>query len=300
MQQVLIMAAALLLAAAPVAGAADPFDDFISPVSSPTNFEDPRPLSEIRPIYFYQRISDDFGNSLGINGGDAHVFIVQARAALSERFAIVLNKSGYAWIRPDDEVFGTFENDNGWTNWAFGAKYAVYRDPERRAMLTFGVRYETPWGEHDIAQGRGSGLINPSLSALWGINDLHLMAYAGPRVAIDGNDSTFFDMSVHADYKLWAFYPLLEFNWVQTLDGGRTTPISQEGFDYFNFGSSGAGGRGVVTAAAGARWKILEQIGMTGGHLAGVDLGVAWETPVTEREDFFGWRVTTDVALRFQ
>ncbi len=34
-----------------------------------------------------------------------------------------------------------------------------------------------------------------------------------------------------------------------------------------------------------------------GGRRGGVDLGATWETPVTDRKDTFGWRVTPDATV---
>ncbi len=292
--------AALCVLGAPVLAGDDPFGDFISPVSSPVVAEDARPISELRPIYYYQRIAEDFGESLGIDGGDLHAAVVQGRLALSERFAIIVNKIGVVWLRPDDEVFGTLETDDGWLNLGFGMKYAFYRDPERRAMATFGLRYETSTGDKDVFSGRGDGLLNPFFAGLWGIGDLHLQGYTGPRIPISGNDSTRYDMSLHGDYKLGAFHPLIEFNWMHTLDGGRRLPLRDEGFDLFTIGSRGAGGRGVVTLAAGGRLRLLEALDLTEGQLAGVDLGCAYEVPITNREEFLGWRIVSDLTFRFQ
>ncbi len=60
-------------------GAEDPFADFISPVSNPVNFEDPRATTELRPIYIYHHINQDFVTG----GGDAHIVALQIRLALT-------------------------------------------------------------------------------------------------------------------------------------------------------------------------------------------------------------------------
>jgi hypothetical protein len=113
----------------------DAFGDFISPVSNPVNFEDPRATTEIRPLYAYHNVSNEFATS-----GDAHVVAVQARLALTERLAIIATKNGYVWMRPDPKIAGVVEHDDGWANIAFGLKYALYYHPERRAIGTFGLR----------------------------------------------------------------------------------------------------------------------------------------------------------------
>ena len=313
------IALGVLLWSVPAFADADPFADFISPVSNPVNFEDPRSISDVRPIYIYHKISSEFFNPL-LNGGDAHVVAVQARLAVNERFSIIATKDGYVWLNPKNEVPDVVEQKNGWANLAFGLKYAFYRDVENRAMGTVGLRYEAPTGDKDVLQGkvfksealgiskRGDGVLNPFLSGLWGVGDFHAMGYMGGRWAIDGLDSSFFDMSVHADYRfLNCLYPLLELNWVHVLDGGRRLqPVTdalgiafrEEGFDFFNLGSPQASGRDVVTLALGGRWRILDNLEFL-GRKGGLDLGATYELPITTAEDLFGWRVTTDLQLWF-
>jgi len=265
------------------------FDDFISPVSNPVNFEDPRATTELRPIYAYHNIDGDFVTG----GGDAHVAAAQARVAIGERLGIIATKDGYTWLNPK----GVLGKQHGWNNIAFGVKYSIWRDADTNSLATVGLRYETASGEKDVLQGRGDGILNPFLSAGWGIAGLHLLGYTGARIPISGNDSTFYDTSLHADYKIGPLYPLVELNWVQCLDGGRRLPIDQEGFDFFNIGSTQAGGHGVVTMAFGARWRIVDAADVGGGYVSGVDLGSAYEQPVTDRKDLFGWRITSDLIF---
>ncbi len=291
------------------------FGNFVSPVSNPTNFEDPRSRTEVRTLYVYHKLAGDFGRDLdpaGI-GGDAHVVAVQLRAALTDRLSIIATKDGYVWLRPKNVL----DNEDGWANLAFGAKYTFFRDKELGALATAGLRYEAPSGNTDVFQGqhpslgesksRGKGVMNPFFSCLWGYEDLgpgdlHLMNYLGLRVPISGYDSSFLDWSIHADYAIdlgafGTFYPLFEVNYSYSYDGGRRLPLSQEGFDFFNFGSSGADEKTVVTAAYGFRYRLFEGIGDFMGQSLGADLGAAYENTLTKREDIFGWRVTTDITF---
>lgn len=280
----------LVVGMVPVSWAAG-FDDFISPISNPVNFEDPRATTEVRPIFAYHTISDNFVSS----GGNAKVAALQLRLAITERLAIIATKDGYVWLEPDDVL----PRKNGWANIGFGLKYGFYYDPANRLMLTGGLRYETGSGDKDVFQGRGDGVMNGFLSGAFGYKDLHLIGYTGPRIPISGNDSTFWDTSLHVDYQIGRFYPLIEFNWVQCLDGGRRLPLDQEGFDFFNLGSRDAGGHGVVTQAFGVRYRITDDLSIptAGDRVGGIDVGFAFETPLTDREDIFGWRTTTDVIV---
>jgi hypothetical protein len=321
MRALRLLAIGLLFVVPRIALAEDPFADFVSPVTNPTNFEDPRSTTEFRPIYMYHKISREFAQSSGVNGGDSHIMLIQGRVAMSERFSLILSKAGYVWLRPKAEVPGILEQKDGWANTAFGMKYAVLRDAYQRAIGTIGLRYEAPSGTDGVLQGkvfpntitdasgnvvvksvRGDGVMNPFLSAAWGPSKLHLMGYAGWRIPINGVDSTFFDFSVHADYRVYTpigfLYPLIELNWIQTLDGGRRVNSSEEGFDFFNFGSRRAGGNGVVTLAAGARMRLAERVPVMNQRFLNIDLGAAFEAPVTAREDFMDWRVTSDLIFR--
>jgi hypothetical protein len=296
----------------------DPFAGFISPVSNPVNFEDPRPMTELRPIYAYHDIDEDFLAPL-LSGGHAHVAALQARVALSDRFALIATKDGYVWLQPDQTVPNVVDKDDGWANIAFGAKYAVYKDPdpEMPGMITVGLRYEMPSGEPAALQGsvfkdgtlrkQGNGILNGFVSGMWGMGDFHGIGYMGTRWALSGTDSSFFDMSLHFDYRIWNLFPLIEFNWVQGINGGNrlqpvasalNTSINQEGFDFFNLGSPQSGGNGVVTGAAGLRWRILDSLVVI-DHPGGVDFGVVYELPLTGRKDIFGWRVTSDISIWF-
>ncbi len=176
----------------------------------------------------------------------------------------------------------------------------MYRSEDQRTIATVGFRYEAASGNRDVFQGRGDGMLNPFVSALWGTDRLHLMGYVAPRIAIDGGDSSFFDLSAHADYRFENFYPLIELNWIHVLDGGRRLPIDQEGFDFFNFGSTEAGGNDVVTLALGGRLRALDSIQLIDGRLGVLDLGTAFEFPVTNRKDLFDWRITTDLIFRIE
>jgi len=280
---------AVLWSAEAMAGE-DPFAGFISPVSNPVNFEDPRPTTEIRPIYAYHHIAQDFPT----NGGDAHVVAAQLRLALTDRIGFIATKDGYTWVRPGAKGAAPVE---GYADLAFGLKGVLYRDPDQHTLATFGFRYEAPSGNKDVFQGQGSGQLNPFLSGLWGTDRAHLMAYTGPRISIDGADSSYWDTSVHGDYRFENFFPLLEVNWIQVTQSGRRLPVNQEGFDFYNLGATGAKGTGVVTMAMGGRWRALDDIKLFDGRVGVLDLGTAYEFPLSSRKDIFDWRITTDLIF---
>jgi hypothetical protein len=261
-------------------------DEMISPVSSPTVNEDPRNVTDIRPMYMYTSIPKDFITG----GGNYSVVAMQLRVALHERFSFIATKDGYIFLRPHAGV----PNNNGFANLAFGFKGSLFQSEEWAAIVSAGLRYEAPTGNTDVLQGQwgggGSGVINPFLSAAKGFGDFHVQMYTGPRVAISGIDSSYWDFNLHTDYRIpWMnLYPLFEFNLVQTYDGGRRLPIDQEGNDLVNLGAHYASGNTVATTAFGARWRACEWM----------DFGVTAEVPVTQSEGLLGWRITSDVVIR--
>src|SRR5206468_9150580 len=73
------------------------FDNFASPVSNPFLFEDPRSLTEIRPIFMYQTIP---GSNPVFRGGHTEFFGTQARLAVTDRWSFVMNKIGGVSVTP--------------------------------------------------------------------------------------------------------------------------------------------------------------------------------------------------------
>ena len=71
------------------------FDNFISPITNPFLAEDPRSLTELRPLYFYQAVPD---NQYYLQGGHLSFLGAQARAAFTDRFSIVLHKVGWSSV----------------------------------------------------------------------------------------------------------------------------------------------------------------------------------------------------------
>jgi len=314
----------VVLWALPALATSDGLGEFIAPVSNPTNFEDPRVESDVRPLYVYHSLSNTFLDSvqkagLQAPGGSAQIVAVQLRLKLMERLALIATKDGYVWVSPNHSVDNVVTNGNGFANVAGGLKYNFFKDVTLPALATAGVRYEVPSGEPQALQGsvfrshnvlgadlnkRGSGVLNLFLSGAWGIGNAHLMGYTGPRVAMSAVDSSFYDTSLHLDYKLGSIYPLVEFNWVHVIDGGnRLQPIQNagvnmrdEGVDFFNLGAPSAAGMDVATVAFGGRWRITDNLDVL-GQSGGVDFGAVAEFPVTGYGSVFGWRMTTDLIF---
>jgi hypothetical protein len=267
---------------------AEGFEEMISPVSNPVNFEDPRATTELRPIYLYHELGDEFATL----GGDVQVYALQARLALSDRFALIATKDGYIDFNPNE----TLAKDSGWANIAAGFKYAFYKDDAASRIGTVGIRYEIPLGDDEVLQGEGDGVGNLFFSGAAKFGMVNAMAATGVRVPVSDDDSTFLDADVHfdvpvGDIGIGVLYPLVEMNLVQVLDGGNRLPIADEGADVINIGASEADGKGIVTMATGFRLRFCKN----------ADMGVAYQVPLTRGagSNLFDWRLTTDLIVRF-
>jgi hypothetical protein len=261
---------------------AETLQDMISPVTHPTTFEDPRHSTELRPLFIYHELDDKFASG----GGDIQIYALQARFKISEDLSIIATKDGIVDANPDSNIDG----ETGIANLAVGAKYSFFR--EENAILTGGLRYEIPLGDEDVFQGQGNGAINPFFSYGISCGDVNLMAGTGLRVRTGGNDSSFWDTDLHADYKIGNFYPLLEANLVHVFNDGNRIKMADEGEDFFNFGADGAAGENILTMAAGARYRVTDDI----------DIGAAYQFPLDRSTGsrIIDWRLTVDAIFRFE
>ena len=278
----LLCAAALFTCASPTKGLTEGtslLDSMISPVTNPVNFEDPRPNTEAQPVFMYHKLSKDFVTG----AGNVRVAALQLRYAVNERLAIIATKDGYIDLNPEINL----PDQEGAANIAAGLKYAFYRDDAKGDIATAGLRYELASGSPEVFQGQGDGAFNIFLSGASNLDTVNAMAFTQLRVPVDSDDSTFWDLSLHADYPINDFYPLVEVNMIHIVDAGSRIPLDGEGFDLISFGSSESDGSTVVTAAVGARYRVCDSL----------DIGAAYEFALTDREDLFDWRVTTDMII---
>lgn len=276
------MSAAVAVADEPVK-APNKLSEVTSPISHPTVFEDPRPFSEARAIYVYHRIDDDFVTG----GGSATVYALQLRYAIDERWGLIATKDGYVDLKTDSVL----DDSEGVADLGVGFKYAFYRDDAEGRIVTLGLRYEIPTGDEDVFQGQGDGAVNPFLSGAVALGPVNLMAGTGFRLSLDGDDSSFYDLDLHADTKLGPVHPLLELNVNSVVNEGNRLPIPDEGEDFFNFGSSASDGKTLVSTAVGLRIDLTDNI----------IFGAAYQFPLTDGagSNILDYRVTGDLIVRF-
>jgi hypothetical protein len=84
-------------------------------------------------------------------------------------------------------------------------------------------------------------------------------------------------------------YALAEANWYHWFGSGQNGLNGIEGLDVINFGSTNVAGNDIVTGAVGVKLKPS----------GGMEIGVAWEAPLTDRRDIIDNRLTVDWILRY-
>jgi hypothetical protein len=257
------------------------FDDFISPMTNPLFFEDPRTLTEARLIFANHRLPGTLG------GGSAQLYAMQLRAAINEDVSIIATKDGF--IVSDTPVI---PND-GWADIAAGLKINVYKDVCSQSLISVGTTYEAPFGSPRSLQGNGDGEFHMFTSGATKLfDDYHYMSGLGWRLPVDqGAESTSMYWSNHIDRKIGnsKFYLLGECNWYHWLANGGTTAANFEGIDLINLGSTNVDGNDLVTGALGVKYKPS----------GNTEIGVAYELPLTDRQDIMKDRWTVDWIIRY-
>jgi hypothetical protein len=269
------------------------FDGFISPVTNPFLFEDPRSVTEARLIYMYQRIP---GGQPDTGGGSVNYFGLQARVAITNRLSFTINKLGGTWFSPSNEF--VIPDSAGFAEVWLGPKFTFIRNEETGSLLAGGLQFQLPVGSGSVYQNTGSLSIVPYATygqkffkdaGLGGVNTMVNAAYAFSTTSAR---SDYFSLSGHVDWDVmnWNhFFPLLELNYTLVTTDGTTRPlVGSEGRDMFNLGAA-AKGHGLLSGAIGARYKFNECIQM----------GVAYEIPLAGPRDFFNSRFVLDFILRY-
>jgi hypothetical protein len=281
------------------------FENARRPITNPTLFDLALPTTNIHPIFMHHSLPSSVNTTIGNlpMGGDVQIYALQFEYALSERLSIVATKDGYVDINAGNSAL--WSNESGFANLGAGLKYAFIYDPTNSFVMSGTAVLELPTGNDDVFQGQGDGMVNLIVSGLKLWDDFQLAGAAGARIAVNDDQSSSTFVSAHASYEVcdW-FIPLVELNWHHVVSAGDGRPAfnSQaggavpvvatfEGSDLLNFGAANAGSnRDLVTAAIGFRSRLSEN----------VDLGVAYEIPLTPDDDsIIDSRLTLDLVWTF-
>jgi len=267
------------------------FDDFISPLSNPFYFEDPRALTEVRPIFIYQSVPNK--NQSG--GGNIEFFGLQGRLALTDRLSVVLNELGGIAFQPDHPNALFPKDQTGFAEIKIGPKYTFLRNECWGTVAAAGLTFDFPAGSHRVFQDTGDLSLIPYVTVGQRIGkSFHALGTLGYSAAVDNVRSDFLFGSLHLDYdvaNIHKIYPLLELNWFHyTQNGNGANGTSGfEGRDLVNFGSTGVKGHDEVSLAAGVRLKPFNE------H---IEFGAAAEFPLTNQKDLMEFRLMLDVIFR--
>jgi hypothetical protein len=268
------------------------FDYFISPMTNPFLFEDPRSLTEVRPIFMIQHIPN---TNPAFRGGNAEFFGTQLRLAVTERFSFTMNKLG--WTAINTGSGSTEPGGVGFSEVQLGPKFTFLRSEDRRMLGAAGVIFQIPAGRGSVYQDTGSLSIVPYFSfaknfAETQFGSLNFMNTTGYSFAADHERTDFFYTSFHLDWdvaNLHRYYPLLELHWFQYMRSGGVRPVSTEGRDLANIGSTDVGGRANFHGAVGMRYKFSEA----------AQVGFGFEFPLSGRRDLLDYRFTVDFIWRY-
>jgi hypothetical protein len=269
------------------------FREFISPVSNPFLFEDPRSLTEVRPLFIYQATP---AHNYIFHGGDIEFFGVQARVAVTDWFSVVMSKLGGIWAEPHVATEG-FQPHSGFSEINIGPKFTFLRSESTGTIGAAGLNFIIPSGPHKVFQDTGSLTLEPYVSlgqrfghTTWGTFDA--LGTLGYNASVDSQRSENIFLSLHLDFDyadLHKIYPLIELNWFHYTSSGKANNLDFEGRDLFNFGSQHVAGNDDVSMAFGARYKQNDNL----------SFGAAVEVPISGRKDLMDFRLLFDVIFRY-
>ena len=239
-------------------------DQMISPVFHPVTFEDPRAISEARFLYVYHELDNDFVTE----GGNAQVYALQLRYALTDKLSLIATKDGYVDFNPKANV----PKNTGFADIEAGLKYTLFEDREKGYIVSSQLRYLIPIGEKEVFQGQGDGVIHPSFSGAVALCESStITAGTGLRIPISDHDSSFWDVDVQLDYRIpvsedIAIYPIVGASLIKVTSSGDRLGISDEGQDFFNFGATESAGKNIVTGIGGLRARISSNVDIGGSY----------------------------------
>ncbi len=268
------------------------FDGFISPISNPFLAEDPRSVTELRPLFVFQQVP---GSQPDFMGGRVNFFGAQARVAFTDRWSLVFHKFGGVSVNTHNG--SRFEDSTGFAELWLGPKYTFYRGEENGAVAAGGLQFQIPTGPQGVFQDTGSLSLVPYVSYAQNfLRDLRFGSFngilsTGYSFSTSKARSDYYWLTAHLDFdvmNLHRFYPVAELNWFLTTTNGNARAMGAEGRDLINFGGQ-AKGTGLLTGALGGRVKITEN----------AQFGATFEIPFAGKRDFFSSRFTLDFILRY-
>jgi hypothetical protein len=257
------------------------FPGMISPITMPFYFEDPRSLTEVRPIFSYQSVPGDQG------GGNIIFFGTQARLSITDRLSVVMNELGFL----SGDLAGA--GATGFAEVKLGPKYTFLRNTDTGTVGAVGLTFEIPCGGANVFQNTGTLSIDPyvsigqtlGLGSGWG--SVNLLGTTGYSFSVDNQRAEFYYLNFHVDYNiagLNTIYPVFEVNWMHFTNA----PPDLQGSWLINLGNFG-GSTDWLAVAPGMRYRFSEN----------VFAGFAAEFPILKDKGLADYRLIFDVIFRF-
>jgi hypothetical protein len=270
------------------------FDIFASPITNPFYFEDPRALTQIKPLVLYQQVPS---RNPAFGGGDIWWYGVTGSVAVTDYFSVVINKLGFITLHPHTQVNG-INNTTGFSEFSLGPQFTFYRCESTKTVLAAGLLFDLAVGSGSVLQDTGDLSLVPYFSAAQSLfrtdyGSFNYMTTIGYSISTNHDRNDFFYWSNHLDFdvlNLNKIFPMVELNWFHTTSNGRSNKFfGFNGVDLINFGAGGAAGLNDLSIALGARYKFTEWL----------QTGVAVDIPLVHNKDILGYRVTFDVIFRY-
>lgn len=257
------------------------FDDFVSPLSNPFYFEDPRSLTEVRGIFIENSLPSD------VQGGDFQLYAAQLRGRVTDRWSIIAPRLGVFNVNQSGG-----DTPNGFLAAPVGFKYNFLRDPQRQLIASCGLTYFIK-GSGDAFANFGDGDYHLFLSGGAQIFERsHWVSGTGFRLPGDRNWGTqLWYWSNQWDYEIRdGLYLLSGVNWFHWMsNSGLNSGSSVTGLDILNIPVQGVAGDNVVTGVAGVKLKPSR-------HL---EIGTGFEFPLSNRTDILRNRLYVDFIFRY-
>jgi hypothetical protein len=228
-------------------------------------------------------------------GGNIQFFGGQFRAALTERFSVVLHKFGGTSINPP--TGSPASGGSGLAEIWLGPKFVFWRNPDTQTLASMGLQFQLPIGSAGAFQDTGTLGLVPYMSFGRRIAELdygtvHLINVAGYHLGTDDNRSDYFYDTLHLDLDLGdnhRFYPVFELTWFHYTSNGLQRPgLFFEGRDLANIGAT-ASGENYISIAPGFRYKFTDYL----------QFGVAAEFGVVGANDLNRFRLGVDLIWRY-
>ncbi len=277
-------------------------ENWKDPISNPVYNDSAELKNQLDLQYMWQTLPSHVRTVTGAKpnlDGDMNVVSLQLEYRLNERWSLLANKTGYIDFNPGD----TLNKREGFANVAGGFKYGFWPTQMERLSCAFRTTLEAPVGDDQVFQD-GAGNISPAVIATYEMDRFALNGVLGGIMPFDASEqSSQGYLSLDAAAKLTErLSSHLEMNWFRVIEQGHgdadydshagiENAVGFEGGDLINLGAAEAEQhKDFVTAALGMRYQLLENVNM----------GVAYEIPLTPKElGLMDERVTANVSMRF-